>query len=133
MTNTPDAGPGARVGIKSGGQVGVGRLGCRAQAGIMLRGYLLPLPNECADTMPLFLLRPHPSAGMRVVDAEYKLAKYIKIAMLFLEDDDAVSAETYIKKASSLLSTCKAGWAVLEPYALCLEGRGEELELELQL
>ena len=44
---------------------------------------------------------------MRVVDNEYKLAKYIKIAMLFLEDDDAISAETYIKKASALLSTCK--------------------------
>jgi hypothetical protein len=44
---------------------------------------------------------------MRVVDNEYKLAKYIKISMLFLEDDDAVSAETYIKKASALLSSCK--------------------------
>ena len=39
--------------------------------------------------------------------AEYKLAKNIKIAMLYLEDDDAVSAETYIKKASSLLTSCK--------------------------
>ena len=44
---------------------------------------------------------------MRVVDTEYKLAKYIKIAMLFLEDDDPVNAETYIKKASALLSQCK--------------------------
>lgn len=46
-------------------------------------------------------------SGMRVLDPEYKLAKNIKIAMLYLEDDDAVSAETYIKKASSLLSSCK--------------------------
>ncbi len=46
---------------------------------------------------------------MRVVDSEYKLAKYVKIAMLFLEDDDAVSAETYIKKASALLAQCKVG------------------------
>ncbi len=48
-------------------------------------------------------------AGMRVVDNEYKLGKYIKISMLFLEDDDAVSAETYIKKASALLAQCKVG------------------------
>ena len=27
--------------------------------------------------------------------------------MLYLEDDDAVAAETYIKKASSLLTSCK--------------------------
>ena len=46
---------------------------------------------------------------MRVVEPEYKLAKHVKIAMLFLEDDDAVSAETYIKKASALLSSCKVG------------------------
>jgi hypothetical protein len=44
---------------------------------------------------------------MRVLDAEYKLAKYVKISMLYLEDDDAVSAETYIKKASALLAACK--------------------------
>ena len=31
----------------------------------------------------------------------------MKIAMLYLEDDDAVAAETYIKKASSLLTSCK--------------------------
>ncbi|KAI3437752.1 hypothetical protein D9Q98_000200 [Chlorella vulgaris] len=46
-------------------------------------------------------------SGMRLLDAEFKLATNIKIAMLFLEDDDAVAAETYIKKASSLLSSCK--------------------------
>lgn len=46
------------------------------------------------------LRRPPPAA-------EYKLGKNIKIAMLYLEDDDAVAAETYIKKASSLLSSCK--------------------------
>ncbi|EFN55852.1 hypothetical protein CHLNCDRAFT_48784 [Chlorella variabilis] len=46
-------------------------------------------------------------SGMRLLDAEYKLGKNIKIAMLYLEDNDAVSAETYIKKASSLLAACK--------------------------
>ncbi len=46
-------------------------------------------------------------AGMRVLDNEFKLEKYIKVAMLYLEDDDAVSAETHLKKASSLISTSK--------------------------
>ena len=46
---------------------------------------------------------------MRVVDAEYKLSKNVKIAMLFLEDEDPVNAELYIKKASSLLTSTKAG------------------------
>ncbi|PRW20786.1 COP9 signalosome complex subunit 4 [Chlorella sorokiniana] len=46
-------------------------------------------------------------SGMRLLDAEYKLGKNIKIAMLYLEDEDAVSAEQYIKKASSLLTACK--------------------------
>ena len=44
---------------------------------------------------------------MRMVDAEYKLEKNIKIAMLYLEDDDAVNAETFIKKAASLITSTK--------------------------
>ena len=46
-------------------------------------------------------------AGVRLVEPEYKLAKYVKISMLYLEDDDAVNAETYIKKASTLIASCK--------------------------
>lgn len=46
-------------------------------------------------------------SGVRLVEPEYKLAKYVKIAMLYLEDDDAVNAETYIKKASTLITSCK--------------------------
>ncbi len=45
---------------------------------------------------------------MRQLDAEYRLDKNIKIAMLYLEDDDAVSAEAFIKKASALIGSCKA-------------------------
>ncbi len=45
---------------------------------------------------------------MRVVDADYKLRQSIKVAMLYLEDDDAVSAEMFIKKAATLIATCKA-------------------------
>lgn len=44
---------------------------------------------------------------MRQLDPEYRLEKNIKIAMLYLEDDDAVSAETFIKKASTLIGSCK--------------------------
>lgn len=44
---------------------------------------------------------------MRVLDNQYKLQKNIKIAMLYLEDDDPVSAEQYIKKASSLITASK--------------------------
>ena len=42
-----------------------------------------------------------------MVDAEYKLEKNIKIAMLYLEDDDAINAETFIKKAASLITSTK--------------------------
>ena len=44
---------------------------------------------------------------MRQLDPEYRLQTNIRIAMLYLEDDDAVSAETFIKKASALIGSCK--------------------------
>ena len=53
-----------------------------------------------------------------MVDAEYKLSKNVKIAMLFLEDEDPVNAELYIKKASSLLTSTKAGSVRLLPASL---------------
>lgn len=43
----------------------------------------------------------------RTVDPHYKLAKNIKIARLYLEDDDPVNAEVYIKKAASLITGIK--------------------------
>lgn len=46
-------------------------------------------------------------AGMRTVNNEYRLRQNIKIAMLYLEDDDPVNAELFIKKASSLITSCK--------------------------
>lgn len=46
-------------------------------------------------------------SGNRVLDDTYKFEKCVKIAMLYLEDDDAVLADNYIKKASFLLSGCK--------------------------
>ena len=56
---------------------------------------------------------------MRMVDAEYKLEKNIKIAMLYLEDDDAVNAETFIKKAASLITGTKVLTMMLT-YPLCI-------------
>ena len=38
-------------------------------------------------------------SGIRVLSDEYKLQKCVQIATLYLEDDDALNAETYIKKA----------------------------------
>jgi hypothetical protein len=54
----------------------------------------------CAPPPPALL----PRAGVRAVESQYKLQTYIRIAMLYLEDDDPVSAETFIKKASSLIA-----------------------------
>jgi hypothetical protein len=42
-------------------------------------------------------------SGNRQLDDEYKLEKCVKIARLYLEDDDSVKAEAHIKKASFLL------------------------------
>mmetsp|Transcript_38359 Transcript_38359/g.95192 ORF Transcript_38359/g.95192 Transcript_38359/m.95192 type:complete len:405 (-) Transcript_38359:261-1475(-) len=46
-------------------------------------------------------------SGIRVLSDEYKLQKCVQIAVLYLEDDDALNAETFIKKASFLLEACK--------------------------
>jgi len=46
-------------------------------------------------------------SGIRVLSDEYKLQKCVQIAVLYLEDDDALNAETFIKKASFMLQACK--------------------------
>ncbi|CAG9467645.1 unnamed protein product [Pedinophyceae sp. YPF-701] len=46
-------------------------------------------------------------SGTRVLDHEYKLGRYVRIALLYLEDGDTTSAESYIKRASPLLGHCK--------------------------
>lgn len=46
-------------------------------------------------------------SGSRQVDPAYKLSKCIKIAMLYLEDEDSVNAETFIKKAAALITAAK--------------------------
>ena len=49
-----------------------------------------------------------------MLDGEYKLRQAIRIAMLYLEDDDAVSAEMFIKKAATLIAASKVLLAALE-------------------
>ncbi|KAI8472823.1 MAG: hypothetical protein J3K34DRAFT_413139 [Monoraphidium minutum] len=46
-------------------------------------------------------------SGVRNVDPAYKLRQNVRIAMLYLEDDDPISAEQFIKKASSLMGAAK--------------------------
>jgi len=46
-------------------------------------------------------------SGQRVLEASYKLGKCVKIAQLYLEDDDALSADAFIKKAAFLVAEAK--------------------------
>ncbi|CAG7717112.1 unnamed protein product [Allacma fusca] len=46
--------------------------------------------------------------GQKQYSVEYKLETYLKIARLYLEDDDAVQAEAYINRASLLQNESKS-------------------------
>mmetsp|Transcript_3318 Transcript_3318/g.5851 ORF Transcript_3318/g.5851 Transcript_3318/m.5851 type:complete len:405 (-) Transcript_3318:467-1681(-) len=46
-------------------------------------------------------------SGIRVLEDDYKVEKYVKIAQLYLEEDEAVNAETYINRASLLIPNCQ--------------------------
>jgi len=48
------------------------------------------------------LLRGILDGGGQIFEDEYKANIYIKIAQLYLEDEDNVNAETYLNKASLL-------------------------------
>eukprot|EP01116_Phalansterium_solitarium_P015836 TRINITY_DN353_c1_g1_i12.p1 TRINITY_DN353_c1_g1~~TRINITY_DN353_c1_g1_i12.p1 ORF type:complete len:417 (+),score=127.58 TRINITY_DN353_c1_g1_i12:67-1251(+) len=45
-------------------------------------------------------------SGQRVLDAAYKVNIYVHIAQLYLEDDEAVSAEAYINRAAEIIHQC---------------------------
>lgn len=57
-------------------------------------------------------------SGIRMLDEAYKLSKCVQIARLYLEDDDAVNAETFIKKASFLVNN-KHDEALNLEYKVC--------------
>eukprot|EP01114_Cavostelium_apophysatum_P005932 TRINITY_DN17109_c0_g1_i2.p1 TRINITY_DN17109_c0_g1~~TRINITY_DN17109_c0_g1_i2.p1 ORF type:complete len:332 (+),score=54.54 TRINITY_DN17109_c0_g1_i2:54-1049(+) len=46
-------------------------------------------------------------SGQRVLEPEYKVNVYVKIAQLYLEDDESVQAESYINRASELIFQCR--------------------------
>ncbi|CAG8728417.1 30192_t:CDS:2 [Racocetra persica] len=46
-------------------------------------------------------------SGLRTISDEYKLKIYIKIIQLLLEEDEAVSTETYLSRAALLIPGCK--------------------------
>ena len=71
-------------------------------------------------------------SGIRVLDDGYKVEKYIKIAMLFLQDDESVSAETYINRASLLIDEDTDGALKLQHkvcYARILDAKRKFLEV----
>ncbi|XP_026394255.1 COP9 signalosome complex subunit 4-like [Papaver somniferum] len=57
-------------------------------------------------------------SSIRLLDESYKLSKCVKIASLYLEDDDAVNAETFTNKASFLVNNSKQEVLVLQ-YKVC--------------
>ncbi|VDP38356.1 unnamed protein product [Soboliphyme baturini] len=46
--------------------------------------------------------------GQRQYSAEYKMRTYLRIAQLYLEDNDITKAETYVNRASLLQAECKS-------------------------
>mmetsp|Transcript_45898 Transcript_45898/g.73459 ORF Transcript_45898/g.73459 Transcript_45898/m.73459 type:complete len:406 (+) Transcript_45898:100-1317(+) len=74
-------------------------------------------------------------SGIRVLTDEFKLQKCVQIAMLYLEDDDALNAETFIKKASFLLAACKDDTLELQfktCYARILDAKRRFVEAALR-
>lgn len=71
----------------------------------------------------------------KAMDVQYKLGKNIKIAMLYLEDDDPVNAEMFIKKASALITAIKDPTLELQYkvcYARILDSKRRFLEAALR-
>ena len=70
-------------------------------------------------------------SGIRVLEDNYKVDKYIKIAMLYLQDEESVSAETYINRASLLITEETDGALRLQHkvcYARILDAKRKFLE-----
>lgn len=71
--------------------------------------------SNAADT----LARIDLESGMRVVDSGYKLGNCIKISRLYLEDGNIHSADAFLKKASSLLTSAAGQGSLLMQYQAC--------------
>jgi len=57
-------------------------------------------------------------SGQRVLSPEEKVQIYVKIARLFLEDEESVQAEAYINRASELIHLCKQS-SLQTAYKVC--------------
>lgn len=58
-------------------------------------------------------------SGIRRLDDDYKVEKYIRIAMLYLQDDESVNAEQCINKASLLIDGEKTDPALMLQHKVC--------------
>jgi COP9 signalosome complex subunit 4 len=70
-------------------------------------------------------------SGIRVLEDNYKIDKYIKIALLYLQDDESASAEMYINRASLLITDTTDGALRLQHkvcYARILDAKRKFLE-----
>jgi len=69
--------------------------------------------------------------GQRQYPPEYKMKTYLRIAQLYLEDSDAVEAETYVNRASLLQAECKSEQLLIlykAQYARVLDYRRKFIE-----
>jgi len=73
--------------------------------------------EEWKDAAKVLIAIPLDS-GQTVLDPEYKVNIYVKIAQLYLEDDESVQAEAYINRAAELVHQCKDQMLVLR-YKVC--------------
>ncbi|KAG5543223.1 hypothetical protein RHGRI_016094 [Rhododendron griersonianum] len=70
-----------------------------------------------------------------VIDDAFRLSKCVKIASLYLEDDDAINAEAFINKASFLVSNSQnevLNWTYKVCYARILDLKRKFLEAALR-
>jgi len=70
-------------------------------------------------------------SGVRQLSEEYKLKICVRTAMLYLEDDDSVGADSFIKKASFMVDACKDEGVKLQfkvCYARILDSKRKFLE-----
>jgi len=62
--------------------------------------------DECKDAAKILIAIPL-DTGQRVLEPEYKVNIYVKIAQLYLKEDESVQAESYINRASELIHQCR--------------------------
>ena len=70
-------------------------------------------------------------SGVRQLSEEYKLRVCVRTAMLYLEDDDSVGADSFIKKASFMVDACADAGLRLQfkvCYARILDSKRKFLE-----